>query len=270
VKRSRPVVVGKRTPPEISLKCHNSRTDPFTYLTNGTPYSSNIIGAIVGEGWCYGSVGNGSYYGTANPQFLLRLAITNLNGTNLNIVTDATWSCSTNGPIRHAAIYDGENYDATREGATTNWSTPSYLPLYFTSAVTAVSVDASNLFSQPNDPIRIAEYRPSVNIWTNTRTEDQQFVTIFDMGQVINGWCTLSILNTNGAYGAGSNIVVRHAEVLQLDANNYGANGPNRTNIYTANLGVPTPQVDTYTLNSNTNQQFQPHFTKGGFFRKHH
>jgi alpha-L-rhamnosidase len=257
---------------------YNTRIQYQTYdvtskLASGTTNSFNVIGAFVGEGWCYGDTDytyyTTNYYGLKNPQFALLLNVINQDGTTNRITTDSNWKCSTNGAIRSASIYQGEVFDSRQEGASTNWSTPAYTPLYFTnSMMTPVSINGAMMSAQPNDPRQIVEYRQPIAIWTNTN-EKQQFVTIFDMGQNMVGWCSLAVVNTNGAYGSGSNIVVRHAEVLQLNSNYLGANGPYQTNIYVGNLRIGlqwgAAQQETYVINSDTNQLFQPHFTYHGF-----
>jgi alpha-L-rhamnosidase len=96
------------------------------------------------------------------------------------------------------------------------------------------------------------------------QNEKGEPATIYDMGQNMVGWCKLSVVNTNGASGAGSKVRLRHAEVLKLDQNNYGACGPNPANIFTDNLNL-AKQMDCFVLNGDTNQQFQPHFTYHGF-----
>src|SRR5882724_554067 len=84
------------------------------------------------------------------------------------------------------------------------------------------------------------------------------------MGQNMVGWCSVSVLNTNGAGLSGYSVTLRHAEALQPDTGNYGAFGPAKANIYVANL-TGAAQTETYILSSDTNQLFQPHFTYHAF-----
>jgi len=83
------------------------------------------------------------------------------------------------------------------------------------------------MVAQPNDPIQIVEYLNPANMWTNTRA-DGKFVTVYDMGQNMVGWCSVSVLNTNGAGLSGYSVTLRHAEALQPDTGNYGASAQPR------------------------------------------
>src|SRR5207248_1267096 len=105
------------------------------------------------------------------------------------------WKWFGDGPIRAASIYDGEQYDARKEAAVLNWTSPIYTDAAtnFTTSVTTSSV--SSMVGQPTDPIRIIEFRHPVDMWTNR--DNGQFYRVYDMGQNIAGWCTLSVTNTN-------------------------------------------------------------------------
>ncbi len=241
--------------------------DVTAYLTNGTSTSTNVMGAFVGEGWCYGPTDYGNYYGIRNPQFLLQLSITNMDGSMTNYFGDANWLCSTNGPIRSASIYVGENYDARQEGAITNWCTAAYSPLYFTNSMSVSNVVSTQMVAQVNDPIQITQYLQPINKWTASSNASQMKI-VYDLGQNIAGWCILSL--TNVANVAGTAVKVQHGEALNVDGNNNGAFGPNNiTTIYRGNLALNTGrdalQEENYILNDSTNQQFHPHFTYHGF-----
>ena len=236
--------------------------DLTTNLFSGTDTSSNVVGAFVGEGWW--KAGNGGWYGTPNPQFLLRLVITNANSTNRIVIDTGTdWSCSTNGPIRWAGIFKGETYEATREGASPDWTLASYTPQYFTVSITNASVVATPMFAQPNDPIQVVQLLPAKSNWVVSSTSTE-VVTVFDLGQNMVGWSELALTNVAGL--TNTSIFVQHGEALILDSNNRGAFGPNnKTNVYLGNLGDAWPQQETYVLNGDANQQFHPHFTYHGF-----
>jgi alpha-L-rhamnosidase len=238
--------------------------DVAPYLTNGTLYSSNVMGAFVGEGWCYGPTDHGSppFYGAKNPQFALRLNVTNTDGTVTNILTDSTWVCSTNGPIRFSSIYDGETYDATQEGASTNWSLTSYSPTTFTVPMTVSNVAGSQMASQPNEPRQITQLIRPIAMW-NTSTNSGRVVTVFDMGQNMVGWCSLSLSNLSGL--TGTTITLRHAERLLLDTNNYPIPSGNIDTNNLRDFFGHADQIESYILNGDQNRQFQPHFTYHGF-----
>ena len=234
--------------------------DVTTNLISGTSTSSNVIGAFVGEGWCFGPTDYENYYGPKKPQFLLMLTITNSDLSVSRICTDSDWICSTNGLIRNADLFNGEKHDANQEGFDANWTTASYTPQSFTAVVTNYMVYPSNLFAQPNDPIRVIECIRPVGKW-NTATNSGLVTTVFDMGQNMAGTCTLSLTGLNSM--TGQTIRLRHAEVLELDSSNNGAHATNR-NIWRGNLGSAS-QEDNFILNADLDQQFQPKFTYHGF-----
>jgi len=62
-------------------------------------------------------------YGT-HPSFLLQLEVEFADGQTQTIVTDGSWRCTTDGPIRTAGIYDGEVYEARKEMA--GWDAPGF------------------------------------------------------------------------------------------------------------------------------------------------
>jgi alpha-L-rhamnosidase len=144
----------------------------------------------------------------------------------------------------------------------------SYIPSTFDVPLTVSNAYAPARYSpeltpQMSDPIQIVEYRQPVAMWAGSSVWGQPTV-IYDMGQNIVGWCSLSVVNTNGTASAGEKVILRHAEALKLDAGNYGAFGPNQADIFTDNLWEAT-QTDTNIIGAATNQQFHPHFTYHGF-----
>ncbi len=243
--------------------------DLTPYLTSGTTNSFNVLGAFVGEGWCYGNVVGpdyGNYYGSPNPQLALLLVITNSDLSRTTVSSDANWQCSTNGLIRFSSIYNGETDDANQDGYSTNWTTAGSTSTNFAASIlTTSNVMGSQMFAQPTDPIQTVGYTNPIAMWAvGTNTTLGLTTNVYDMGQNMVGWCNLSVSNSQGAYNSGATIILRHAERLTLDSNNLGGFGSGSGNIDRANLGL-AKQIDTYVLNSATNQQFHPHFTYHGF-----
>jgi alpha-L-rhamnosidase len=236
-------------------------------LNSGTDNSTNVIGAVVGEGWFSGSgeVGNGACadLGAPNPQFALLLTITNTDGSATELVTDSTWTVYNRGCIRSASIIWGEVLDATREGFHPDWASPSYTNsgLFSASSLTNYAVTSSQMVSQPSDPIQVAQTNPAVAVWTVANTETT-VSKVFDLGQLVAGVCRL-VLHTAGA-NTFAPVTLEHAEVLQLVGPNAAPNGPSTADIYTDNLdGIS--QKDTFVLNGDDVQTFQPHFTYHAF-----
>lgn len=92
---------------------------------------------------------------------------------------------------------------------------------------------------------------------------------VFDMGQNIVGWSALTLSNAAGM--SGSNVIIRYAELLELDSNNCVKTNGNidRSNLrQIADNGLTVLEatnIDRYTLNNDPVQRFQPHFTYHGF-----
>lgn len=208
----------------------------------------NAIGALLGDGWYTGRIGlssvvpNGPAWGIygPSPRFLAQLEIEFADGRKQVVVTNDTWRCATDGPVRGNDIFDGETYDARKEFA--GWDAPGFDDAAWAPARVASGVTA-RLVAQPNEPIRVVQDLEPVAL-----TEPKPGVYIFDLGQNMVGWCRLRAQTSPGA-----TITLRHGEALNPDGT-----------LYTANLRGAT-QVDRYTFRGNTPETFEPHFTYHGF-----
>jgi len=208
----------------------------------------NAIGAILGEGWYSGRIGltgivpggpGRGIYGP-KPRLLVQLEIKMADGSHQRIVSDGTWRCTTEGPIRSGDILDGETYDARREMP--GWDRPGFDDSHWKS-VKVSEPTPTRLVAQPNEPIRILKKLKPVAL-----TEPKPEVYIFDLGQNMVGWVQFKIRGK-----AGTTATLRHAEVLNPDGT-----------IYTANLRSAA-QTDRYTLRGKGQEVFEPHFTYHGF-----
>ncbi|MCX6926078.1 MAG: family 78 glycoside hydrolase catalytic domain, partial [Verrucomicrobia bacterium] len=201
----------------------------------------NAVAALVGEGWFAGrlmAVGRFAY-GT-QPRFLLQLEVELADGQTQTIVSDGSWRCTTNGPIRSAGIYDGEVYDARKEMP--GWDAPGFDASSWRPAQ-CLELDSRRLIWQRNEPIQVVREIAPIKM-----TEPKPGVFVFDLGQNMVGWCRVKV---TGA--AGHTVTLRHAEMLNDDGT-----------IYTANLRG-APQIDRYTPRADGEFVFEPHFTYHGF-----
>jgi len=130
------------------------------YLTTERHTPSNVIGAFVAEGWCYGSVGavatimgrriRSWCYVSPSPILTAR-----------HVRTDLSWSCSTNGPIRFASIYDGESTMLPKK-VLRRTGGGNKLANHVHRATTVSNVVGAQMTAQPNEPRQITEQiRPS-------------------------------------------------------------------------------------------------------------
>ena len=156
------------------------------------------------------------------------------------IVSNATWKITDQGPIRANDEYLGEQYDAPME--VVGWAEPGYRDEAW-KPVEILGPPVGTLVAQSIAPIRVIETRRPI-----ARSNPKPGVYVFDMGQNLVGWCRLHV-----AGPAGATVRLRHAETLQ----------PNGM-LDTRNLGIAL-STDFYTLKGGGREVYQPRFTYHGF-----
>ena len=219
---------------------YRQRVQYQTYdVTELVRQGPNAIGALLGEGWFAGRLQGGQRYGDT-PLFLAQLEVEYADGTVERVVTDGSWTGTTDGPIRSSGIYDGEVYDARREPP--GWDRPGFGDPAWRPVAVDSGVDVA-LSAQAGPPIRVERTLRPVRM-----TEPRPGTYVFDMGQNMVGWVRLRVTGERG-----TEVTLRHAEVLNPDGT-----------IYTANLRSAR-QADTYVLKGGGEEAFQPHFTYHGF-----
>jgi len=201
----------------------------------------NAIGAILADGWYAGYLGFGKkreHYGD-KPRLLAQLEIEYADGTRDFVATDKSWKASY-GPHIESDFLMGETYDARMEMA--GWDGPRFDNSKWQPVAVTDKIEAE-VQSYPGVTVRkIMEIKPI------ERTEPNQGVFVFDMGQNFAGWVRLNVKGE-----AGTKIVLRFAEMLNPDGT-----------IYTTNLREARC-TDTYTLAGNGPETFEPKFTFHGF-----
>jgi alpha-L-rhamnosidase len=213
--------------------------DVTKFLTNG----QNAVGAMLGEGWWRSGLGwekNWAFYGK-KLAFLCQIHIRYADGSEEWVVTDGSWKCSNEGPVRANEIYYGEDYDARREMP--GWSSPKFDDSRWRN-VGVANFFKTNLIAANSVPVRkIQEIKP-VRIFKTPKGE-----LVADMGQNMVGWVRLKVKGKKGR-----TVTLRHAEVLDK----YG-------NFYTANLRGAKQQIR-YTLRGDKGgETYEPRFTFMGF-----
>lgn len=207
----------------------------------------NALGALLGDGWCVGRIGMSQMLAGKlrrvyrdKTAFLMRLHIELADGTATDVVTDASWSATLDGPIRVSDLLDGEYYDARMEQP--GWSEPGFAAPW----TPAVAVDAPDalLVGQPDEPLRVVKTLPAVAL-----TEPTPGAHVFDLGQNMAGSIWFRMRG-----GAGEKVTLRYAEMLKDDGT-----------VYVENLRG-APQIDTYVLRGDPEgETFHPRFTFHGF-----
>jgi alpha-L-rhamnosidase len=202
----------------------------------------NVLGAIVGEGWYCGRVGfgkDGTPFGIPPPRFLAQLEVRFDDGSIRQVVTNNDWRGAT-GPIVYSSIYDGERYDARLEMP--GWDAPGFDDADWR-AVEVLPDPGIVRTAQQDPPIRVTQEIEPVGL-----TEPSPGAFVVDMGQNMVGCCRLRVSGP-----AGTEVRLRHAEVLEPDGN-----------LYTENLRSARA-TDSYILEGDGPETFVPRFTYHGF-----
>jgi alpha-L-rhamnosidase len=166
---------------------------------------ANAWGVLLADGWYRGKFGFSNHtnnYGT-QTSFLGQLEITFIDGTTRRIATGPEWMVGQGG-VRFASIYDGTDFDFNFAQSgwcssgfdTTTGGTGSWKP------VTVHPLNKSVLQPRFSAPVRVIAKFP-------TKLQTHGGNIRVDLTQNIAGWLRIKV-----KAGAGSKLVVRHAEVL--------------------------------------------------------
>ena len=221
---------------------YNKRLQYQVYdVTNMLNSRENAVGVTLGSGWYRGFLAWGdrkNHYGD-DISLLLQINIRYTDGSEEVIISDNTWKTST-GPVLSSEIYHGEVYDSRKEMP--GWSSPGFDDSGW---VPAKEQDFSKsvLIATYNEPIRKQEAFQPKKIFTTPEGD-----LVADFGQNLVGWIQLKVSGQSG-----DKIELYHAEVLDKEGN-----------FYTDNLRA-ADQKNTFTLNGNSDQVLEPHFTFQGF-----
>lgn len=175
-------------------------------------------------------------------------AVLSVGGKNI-LQSDTTWQMSMVSPVVMDSIYNGETYDARLEQP--GWDMPNFKP-----GTDWVAAEAYDCFTPALRTITIPRIatiseNPPVNI--TKLSNPTRFVV--DFGKNLAGWTRISAKGPSG-----TNITIRHAEVLQ-----HPPYGPVTGDIYVGNLRS-AKATDTYFMSGDpSGETFEPHFTYHGF-----
>ncbi len=216
-------------------------------VTEALRPGNNVLGAVLGDGWYAGNVAHvGRFqYGRYPLRFLLQLHVEYADGSSEEIVSDGRWR-GASGPIRYSDLQKGELYDARLEED--GWDRPGFDDAGWR------PVETLPLDSAPVAGRLVAQRAPLVRVMERIRPVDvrkvREGVFIFDLGQNIAGRCRLRVRGGT----AGTEITLRHGEMLQPDGE-----------LYTENLrGVEA--MDRYVVRGDRPEEiYEPRFTVHGF-----
>lgn len=209
-------------------------------VTDKIKTGENTIGAMLGEGWWSGNITysgeNWNFFGD-RQSLLAKLVITYADGTTKTVTTNPeNWYYYNDGPIVYSSLFQGEVYDATREKAVAEWSTPDYDYSKWKNAV-EVSLEGTTCvdetfgkqmgfasLSNYDNMLLVGQVGENAGIIKELTAigveEVRPGVFIYDMGQNMVGVPQVTV-NSNTA---GKIITLRYAEVKYPDLPEYGNN----------------------------------------------
>ncbi|HWU47662.1 MAG TPA: family 78 glycoside hydrolase catalytic domain [Humibacter sp.] len=205
----------------------------------GDGRAPSVLGLALGNGWFRGRLGwsgRKAFYGDEIGAFA-QLEVTFEDGSTQVIVTDEEWTAGPSAVLGND-LYDGETIDARLRDD--SWLRPGFTGERWI-GVHALEFDTAELTPYVGPPVRRWNELPVTQIITSPSGK-----TLVDFGQNLVGWVRARVTGP-----AGSEVIVRHAEVLE-----HGELGtrPLRTAL----------AVDRYIL-SGGEDVFEPTFTFHGF-----
>ena len=210
---------------------YNYRIQFQSYDVSDMLNQENTLKVTVAEGWFSGYLGwegRKNTYGSANA-LLAQLEIEFEDGSRQVVGTDATWEQKF-GEIMYSDFYNGEAYDCRQKE-------------YHCGQMKEFAYPMTTLVPQEGPSVKnIITIRP-IRIF-----KDASGNQILDMGQNMVGWVRFKNLHTQDG-----NLKLSYGEVLDKDGN-----------IYNENLRKAYA-VDTFVLDANDGNEYEPHFTFHGF-----
>lgn len=172
----------------------------------------NVIGLVLADGWYCGSVGSQRLVYGSEPRVLVQLRIHGTDGSRVILAGDADWQTAPS-PILAGDLQLGEDYDARRELA--GWCAPG-CPAGDWHPARRQPQDQRVLRAHRGGPVRRQELLAPVTLRPTANGS-----VIVDFGQNLSGWVELRLPATTAA---GTQVTVRHAEVLDATGGLYTAN----------------------------------------------
>ena len=201
---------------------------------------SNVIGAVLADGWWAGRVGTTGdccQYGNTTA-LLLDADIEYMDGTKETVTGDQ--GVSSTGPIIFSDLFVGEKYYAEKE--IPGWDLPGFDASRW-APVKPCAYDKKALTAQSHPPVRILKSFKPISIFTSPNGD-----TILDAGQNLAGFIRFTVTTR-----AGREIKLEHFETLDKKGNYFNSilnNNKEQTEFYRTKNGLQT---------------YQPSFTYHGF-----
>ncbi len=214
----------------------------------------NAIAVELGNGF-YNEESGVWNWGTAtwkdSPKLLYYMIVKYADGTSETVLSDESWTVTTNGPTRFNSIYYGEFYDARLEK--NGWDKVGYDDSDWTKAVLA-EAPTGKLECQLEEPVRRTEEFEPEKI---RKLSDGSYIVY--VPEMVAGWIKLDI---EGAK-AGDVITITYGEKLNSDGSVQKLGGGDGVNgHWWSEYYIMT---DKYTSAGAASETFEPKFSYKGF-----
>ena len=222
---------------------YNKRLQYQVYdITSLLQEGTNVIGIILGDGWWRGKVGFGGERNVSGERIAV-LAQIEIDSEPV-LITDTSWKCTSNGPIRMSDLQIGDIYDSRIEMK--EWSKTGFNDKEWNSA-RVVEYPDDVLIGSMSVPVREKErFKPKV---IKTPLDE----TVLDFGQNLAGYVEMSLKK---GIPAETTIRLTHGESLDKDGN--------FTQEHMMNKKSGDFQVDAYIHDGNP-RIYKPRFSVKGF-----
>jgi len=217
---------------------------------------SNALGAVLLHGWYDRGVGYPEVYapwGDTNA-LLGRLEIVYEDGEREVLVTDESFECFADGPVRDDDLYQGEFYDA-------NYEQPGYDTAGFAGegwSPALVNQVREEYLTMPmqgkaNEPVVCVETLSPVSV-----TEPAEHVYVYDFGQNFTGTCRIKVTGQKGQI-----VTLRYGEELNREELLNRDDAPGT--IWTENL-LTAEATDYYVMKGEEQGEiFEPEYVFHGY-----
>jgi alpha-L-rhamnosidase len=218
-------------------------TEYQTYdITNALREGSNVIGAIVEDGWYLGKLGLlgiGNQYGN-QLALLIQIQVMFEDGTEKKIVTDSSWIAGP-GAYLYADLYIGEGFDERKNPV--GWQFPGYRNSLW-KPVKEKNYGYSQLKGRSDEPVRYLRIQKAKELFYTPGGD-----LVLDVGENIAGY-----ISVRGNSVKDTRITLEYAEVLD----EFG-------NFIHNIIGQNKDQTDVYITGSDGTFFYRPTFTFHGF-----
>jgi len=213
-------------------------------VTDSLTQGANTLSALLGQGWFAGYWGfnhQKGYWGR-DAWFACVLEMEMADGSREQLVTDSSWVWN-NSPLQKADLLEGETYDARNE--IPGWNEPGLDLTDWQNVVLINRMETPPEIVEPHPgvPVREIETLPAKSV-----SEPKPGTYVFDLGQNMVGVVRLKV-----NVPAGTEIVIKHGEMLNADGTVY------RDNLRSADC------IDRYIAKGTGEEIWEPRFTFHGF-----